>query len=379
MASLFALIVASSHDRAIGQASRLEAPEPAGKTSKKFYAFKRFENINQLLKRHGFSNQQIGIVNRQGLLPKGLSLSNGENYRVRQSADRRYAEIKIYEAPRNLAYIYWRNGTAAGALLREEAFKVKTKVISGKINGSILSSIMSTVPFAWTAYRFMDAYTFEYNLPKQLQRGAKFQFRVETKYDSGDLIGYGEILETALEIGGRNEKRYFVKYPGGGTFLDPEKTVTNKPLYSPVGYLRLSSLFESRRFHPIKHRRQPHLGVDFELPEGTDVFAAESGTIIRSGHQRAAGNFVVIRHANGLESYYNHMLKLSNNMFPGARVENGQKIGEIGCTGYCTKAHLHFAVKRRNAFVNPLLYLKNYPYRSQSLISQHINDRNTNL
>lgn len=379
MASLLALIIASTHDRATGQSSQSNPPNAAAKTSKRFYSFKKFENINDLLKRHGFSPHQITLINRQGLLPKGLSLSNGETYRVRISADRAYAEVKIYEAPRNLAYIYWRNGEAAGALLREEDFKVKNKVVRGHVNGSLLSSIMATVPFEWTAYRFMDAYTFDHNLPKQLQRGAKFQFRVETKYDGADLIGYGEILETSLEIGKKTERRYFVRYPGGGTFLDPEKSITSKPLYAPVGYLRISSVFESRRFHPIKQRRQPHMGVDFELPEGTDVFAVESGTILRSGHQRASGNFLVIRHANGLESYYNHLSKLGNNIFPGARVENGQKVGEIGCTGYCTKAHLHFAVKRANAFVNPLLYLKNYPYRSQALISQHISERNANL
>ncbi|MGE3388086.1 MAG: M23 family metallopeptidase, partial [Bdellovibrionales bacterium] len=78
-------------------------------------------------------------------------------------------------------------------------------------------------------------------------------------------------------------------------------------------------------------------------------------------------------------SYYNHLSNIATNVFPGARVANGQKVGEIGCTGYCTKAHLHFAVKRLGQFVNPLLYLKNYPYRSQKMISQHMAERDANL
>ncbi len=312
------------------------------------------------------------MVNRHGLLPKGLSLSNGEKYRLRQSPDRRYAEIKIYEAPRNLSYVFWRHKEKAGASLQKENFVVREKVVRGKVVGSLLNSISQLVPFAWTAYRFMDAYTFNYDLPKQLQRGAKFQFRVETKYDGADLVGYGEILETSLQIGSRMEHRYFVRYPGGGTFLNPASLQEGRPLYAPVNYMRVSSLFSSRRFHPIKNRRQAHLGVDFELPEGSDVFASGSGVVLRSGFQRASGNFVVIRHDGGLETYYNHLRVLTGDTRPGARIEDGRKVGEIGCTGYCTKAHLHFAVKRGGQFVNPLHYLKNYPYRSKTLITRQL-------
>ncbi|MGE3387502.1 MAG: M23 family metallopeptidase, partial [Bdellovibrionales bacterium] len=347
IAPLSALIIASSHQQATSQVAAQKnashLPTAPTNTSKRFYPFKKAETLSGLLKRHGFNDKQIVTINRQNLLPKGLSLSNGEKYRVRQSADKRFTEIKIYEAPRNLAYLFWRHKNNVGALLREEDFRVKEKNVKGQIHGSLLTSISKAVPFAWTAYRFMDAFTFDHNLPKQLQRGARFQFRVETKYDGSDLIGYGEILEASLEIGKSVEKRFFVRYPGGGTFLDPENSLSTRPLYAPVSYLRISSLFNGRRFHPIKNRRQPHMGVDFELPEGTDVFAAEAGMVIRSGFQRAAGNFVVVRHASGLESYYNHLSNIATNVFPGARVANGQKVGEIGCTGYCTKAHLHFA------------------------------------
>jgi murein DD-endopeptidase MepM/ murein hydrolase activator NlpD len=366
-----ALVITSSH----GLATSLPAqPEPPDRTKKQFLPFRARESLHGLLRRHGFSEKQILMISRQNILPKGISLAHGESYRERHTADRRYSEVKIYEATRNLAYIFWRHEDAAGSLVREENFKLKERTIKGRVNGSLLSSITNKLPVEWAAHRFMDAYSFDYNVPRQLKKNAGFSFRIETKWDGPDLVGYGEILETALEIGGGIERRYFVRYPGGGTFLNPGNTHLERPLFAPVGYMRLSSLFESRRFHPIKHRRQPHQGVDFELPEGTDIFAAEAGTVLRSGRQRASGNFVVIRHHNGLETYYNHMRLIADNIFPGAQVENGQKVGEIGCTGYCTKAHLHFAVKRLGGYVDPMKFLKAYPFRSQGIIGKHQQD-----
>lgn len=367
-APLLALIITSSHGLATSPLS--EPPAPPQSAKRQFFRFRNQETLAGLLRRHGFSEKQIVQVCNQNILPKGLSLAHGNSYRVRQSPDRKFAEVKIYEAPRNLAYLFWRHEEASGSLLREEKFATRHHLVKGRVRGSLLASIMNVLPYQWAAHRFMDAYSFDFNLARQLQRGAGFRFRIESKWDGADLVGYGEILETALEIGGQLESRQFIRYPGGGAFLNPGNLHVSRPLYSPVNYMRVSSLFETRRFHPIRHRRQAHQGVDFELPEGQAVFAAEAGTVLRSGRQRAAGNFVVIRHPTGLETYYNHMRLIAENIFPGAQVENGQKIGEIGCTGYCTKSHLHFAVKRLGGYVDPMRFLKSYPYRSQKLISQ---------
>lgn len=366
-----AIIIASSSG---GATPEVNPPPVPKKVTKRFLEFKRGDTLYGILSRHGFASHHVGLILKQNLLPKGLSLSNGEAYRLRLSGDKKFAEIKIYDAPKDISYVFWRNGEAAGSLLRQESFGVKERTVWGEVRGSILNAILQKLPSQWIAHRFMDAYTFDYNLPKRLQRGAKFKIRLETKWDGTDLVGYGEILETAIELGSAVERRFYIRYPGGGTFVDPGNSYADRPLFAPVSYLRVSSLFESRRFHPIKHRKQPHLGVDFELPEGTDIFAAESGRVLRSGFQRASGNFVVIQHKNGIESYYNHMLRIASGIYPGAPIANGQKLGEIGCTGYCTKGHLHFAIKKMGRFVDPLRYIKNFPYRSQKLISLNNED-----
>lgn len=337
--------------------------------AKKFLLFKPAETLSRLLKRHGFTEAQVNQALKENFLPKGISLANGSSFRLRWTTDRHFVDIKIYEPIHDLAYVYWRKGAQAGSYKRDERYTVKPRIVRGRIDGSLLTSIMKVLPGEWVAHRFMDAYSLDYNLPRKLQRGARFAFKVETKWEGADMIGYGEILQTTLEIGGQVESRHYVAFPGGGSFLNPENSYRDRPLYSPVSYMRLSSLFEPRRFHPIKQRRQPHMGVDFEVPEGTDVYAAEGGEILRSGYQRAAGNYVVVLHNNGLETSYDHMQSLAPNMNPGRRIENGQKIGTVGCTGYCTKAHLHFAVRKNGHYVDPTKFLKGYPYRTQELMS----------
>jgi murein DD-endopeptidase MepM/ murein hydrolase activator NlpD len=114
------------------------------------------------------------------------------------------------------------------------------------------------------------------------------------------------------------------------------------------------------------------LGVDFELPEGADLFATNSGRVIRVGQNRAAGKYVVLRHENGMESYYNHMHTIAKNLRVGSQIASGQLLGTVGCTGYCTKPHLHFALKKKGRFVDPVPYLKSYPYPHKSLIARHM-------
>jgi murein DD-endopeptidase MepM/ murein hydrolase activator NlpD len=338
--------------------------------TKKFLTFHTPETMTQLLRRHGFNAKHLAFIFKQNLLPKGLSLSHGESYRLSCDASRSACEIKIYDARNNISYLFWRERELAGAKQIQDSLVVKQRTISGRINGSILSSIMNVLPSRWIAYRFIDAYAFDYNLPRTLQRGARFSARIETKWDGPDLVGYGEILETSLEIGDTQSRRYFVRYDKGGTFLDPKLSRHNRPLFAPVSYLHISSGFAPRRFHPIKQRRQPHLGIDFELPEGTDVFAANAGTVLRAGHQRGAGNFVVIVHPNGLETSYDHLSAIAPGLMPGVNVLNGQKIGDVGCTGYCTKAHLHFAVKSHGQYIDPISKLKNYPSHSVEMIGR---------
>jgi murein DD-endopeptidase MepM/ murein hydrolase activator NlpD len=110
------------------------------------------------------------------------------------------------------------------------------------------------------------------------------------------------------------------------------------------------------------------MGVDFEMPEGSPIYAARTGFVVRYGKNHAAGNYVVLLHSSGIETSYNHMKRLNANIRRGLKLNVGEKLGEVGCTGYCTKAHLHFAVRQSGRMVDPLKLLHPYPVFAENLL-----------
>ena len=91
-----------------------------------------------------------------------------------------------------------------------------------------------------------------------------------------------------------------------------------------------------------RHRRC-HNGVDLPLRTGDPVFAAFSGKVRFSKYYHGYGNLVIIRHENGLETFYAHLSK--RDVEAGQWVEAGQRIGLGGSTGRSTGAHLHFETR----------------------------------
>jgi len=88
------------------------------------------------------------------------------------------------------------------------------------------------------------------------------------------------------------------------------------------------------------------------------------------GKTRAAGKYVVIKHSKTYTSYFNHMSEIDNSLHVGKNVPAGVRLGAIGCTGYCTLPHLHFAVKKNGRFVDPGPLVRSYPFEYRQLFEQ---------
>ncbi|WP_314813888.1 M23 family metallopeptidase [Arachnia propionica] len=106
-----------------------------------------------------------------------------------------------------------------------------------------------------------------------------------------------------------------------------------------------------------------HTGQDFAASSGTPVYAATSGTVISGNVGSWAGNYVVIRAADGSSTLYAHMS--NTDVKVGQQVTAGQKIGNVGSTGRSFGAHLHFeyypsGVTPGNVYsaTNPMSYLR---------------------
>jgi murein DD-endopeptidase MepM/ murein hydrolase activator NlpD len=97
-----------------------------------------------------------------------------------------------------------------------------------------------------------------------------------------------------------------------------------------------------------------HHGIDLNLKMGEPVYAVFDGIVRISGfHQYGFGNYVVVRHKNGLETLYAHLSALKVEI--GQVIKAGQLIGLGGSTGWSTGPHLHFEVRYAGNTFNPTL------------------------
>ena len=99
-------------------------------------------------------------------------------------------------------------------------------------------------------------------------------------------------------------------------------------------------------------RRRIHQGTDIDLETGEPIYATFDGrvritTYVRYGY----GNLVVIRHDNGLETYYAHLSE--SNVKPNQWVTAGQVIGKGGNTGRSTGSHLHYEIRYKGQTFDP--------------------------
>lgn len=91
-----------------------------------------------------------------------------------------------------------------------------------------------------------------------------------------------------------------------------------------------------------------HNGLDLAASIGTPIHAALSGTVIGTGNTDATrgcysfGKWVLLQHANGLDTLYAHLSKIG--VSQGQTVSTGDLLGYSGETGYATGPHLHFGV-----------------------------------
>lgn len=118
---------------------------------------------------------------------------------------------------------------------------------------------------------------------------------------------------------------------------------------------RISSHFGKRKA-PTAGASTYHKGLDIAAPTGVSILAAKDGVVITSAYSSSAGNYVMINHGNGLNTVYMHASK--RNVKVGDKVTQGQKIAEVGSTGYSTGSHLHFGVILNGTYVNPEPLLK---------------------
>lgn len=106
------------------------------------------------------------------------------------------------------------------------------------------------------------------------------------------------------------------------------------------------------RVHPVTGVETMHNGIDFGVPAGVNIPAAARGTVIAVGSDGGRGNYVVLSHANNVETHYFHM-QSTPAVSLGQVVAQGHTLGQVGSTGLSTAPHLHFEVHVNGTPINP--------------------------
>lgn len=133
--------------------------------------------------------------------------------------------------------------------------------------------------------------------------------------------------------------------------------------YQSPGYKYVTSEFGWRR-------RRMHYGIDLKVYTGDTIRSAFDYAVVRIKrfNRRGYGNYVVLRHANGLETLYGHMSKTL--VEEGDTLRVGDVVGLGGNTGRSSGSHLHFEMRYLGKPINPKIAVdfENDTLRSDILV-----------
>lgn len=127
------------------------------------------------------------------------------------------------------------------------------------------------------------------------------------------------------------------------------------PTLYPVNVPYSSSSY-GWRTDPLLGIRAFHEGLDFSAAQGEQIRATASGIVIDSGKAPDYGNFVKIKHGNGIETRYAHASKLF--VKTGDIIQKDEVIALVGNTGRSTGPHLHYEIRLNGRSLDPRKYLK---------------------
>lgn len=193
-----------------------------------------------------------------------------------------------------------------------------------------------------------DVYGYKLDFSREIHPGDSYRLVYEREARPDGTARRRRILIAEIETRGQVYPAiHFESDEMGSGYYDLEgKSLRLAFRRYPLDYVRITSAFNWRRYHPVHGVYRAHLGTDFGAPPGTPVRATADGTIHFAGRDGGYGNVIRVRHAMGYTTLYAHLSRFGRDIRPGVRVEQGQVIGYVGATGLATGPHLHYELRR---------------------------------
>jgi murein DD-endopeptidase MepM/ murein hydrolase activator NlpD len=310
-----------------------------------------------VLQREGFGSAAGNVVAALEKLVDPKTIRAGERYQVERDDEGNPAQFEYVATP-VLRYLVTRadDGTWQ-AEKQEKPVSVKTAQASGTVEHSLYDSVAKAGEAGALVSLIVDMYAWDINFFTDTRPGDTWKVVVEKQFLGEKFYKYGHLL--AAEYTGKNGTfRGFYWNPSGqrgqGRYYDEKgQALAKNMLKTPLRFVRVSSKFDPKRFHPILHRIKAHLGVDYAAPIGTPVWAPSAGKVTQADFQKGSGNTIVIQHNRSLQTRYYHLSRFAKGLKVGKQVAQKELIGFVGNTGLSTGPHLHFSMVKNGVFVDP--------------------------
>ncbi|MES2100543.1 MAG: M23 family metallopeptidase [Pseudomonadota bacterium] len=248
------------------------------------------------------------------------------------------------------------------AMLETAPLAAQVRMGSGTIRSSLFAATDEARIPDGVATQIAEVFATDLDFHRQLQKGDTFSVLYEALTADGEPITWsssaaGKVLAADFVNNGKTYSAVWFKDAGGkGSYFGFDGQSKKRAfLASPMEFSRVTSGF-AMRMHPIMNTWKQHKGVDYGAPSGTAIRTVGDGTVDFAGWQNGYGNVVEIRHSAQRSTLYAHMSRID--VKRGAHVEQGQRIGAVGSTGWATGPHLHFEVKVGGVQQNPLIMAK---------------------
>jgi murein DD-endopeptidase MepM/ murein hydrolase activator NlpD len=226
----------------------------------------------------------------------------------------------------------------------------RTELKSAVIQSSLFGAADTAGIPDSVAIQLADVFGSDIDFLRELRQGDRFSVLYEMHSVNGRPLRAGRVLAAEFVNQGRRHRAVLF---ADGYYAPDGKNMRKALLRSPLELSRISSGF-GMRMHPLHKSWRAHQGVDYAAPAGTRVRAVGDGIVEFAGRQGGYGNVVMVRHDSRVSTWYAHLRAFGRGIRAGARVAQGDTLGQVGQTGWATGPHLHYEFRVAGAARNPL-------------------------
>lgn len=293
----------------------------------------------------------------KGRVGKMVQLSAEPDGTVHSMVVRFPAELAEQQATHFSRLSIERKGQGFSAKLETAPLQPQVRLGSGTVRSSLfVATDEAGIPDA-VASQMADMFSGDIDFHRELRKGDRFSVVFESLTADGEPINWGQasgrVIAAEFVNNGKSHSAVWFKDPasGKGNFYGFDGQSKRRAfLASPMEFSRVTSGF-AMRFHPILQKWRAHLGIDYGAPTGTPVRTVGDGVVEFAGWQNGFGNVIHVRHSGDRQTVYAHLSRID--VKKGQRIEQGQRIGAVGATGWATGPHLHFEFRVKGQHQDP--------------------------